>query len=229
MDLQGLLADYWQSLLAFALFGLLHSVCAREPFKAWLGRQAGSFFVDHFWRIFYNALSFAGLYYGVSSLHWLRNPDNDLWLLDYPDWLWQIVLLLHAGAIGVIYLAFVQSDYLEFLGLRQAWRGVAVLLGRGQAGKVQLFGTGRLEVSGIYAWLRHPMLAGGLWFLLTSAPTLNNLSYTLMYASYMFIGGHYEERRLLRIFGHRYRAYQRQVGAYFPRLTRPRAVLSRHA
>ncbi len=230
METAALFAAYWKSLLAFSAFGLAHSVCAQEPFKAWLSHYAGRFFVIHYWRIIYNTLSFAGLYFIVSSLHWLHNPDNDRWLLDYPDWLWLALLVVHLCTIGVIYLAFIQSDYLEFLGLRQAWHGLMVLLGRRVTLDPQLFGTQRLVVSGIYAWLRHPMLAGGLGFLLSSAPTLNNLSYTCMYATYMFIGGYYEERRLLRIFGARYRAYQRQVGAYFPRLPRRlRAMTSRHA
>lgn len=41
-----------------------------------------------------------------------------------------------------------------------------------------------------------------------------------MYATYMVIGGYYEERRLVRIFGQDYRRYQEQVGAFFPRLGR---------
>jgi len=227
MDIEFLLAAYWKSLLAFALFGLGHSVCAQEPFKDRLAEYTSPFFVDHFWRIIYNLLSFGGLYYIVSNLHWLNNPDNDRWLLDYPDWLWQGILVAHAGSIVVTYVAFIQSDFLEFLGFRQAWRGLAALLGRGRNIDPQLFGTQRLVVNGIYGWLRHPMLSGGLLFLLTSAPTLNNFSYTFMYAAYMFIGGHYEERRLIKIFGTRYRAYQRRVGAYFPRLWRLR--LLRHA
>jgi protein-S-isoprenylcysteine O-methyltransferase Ste14 len=64
------------------------------------------------------------------------------------------------------------------------------------------------------------MLAGGLLFLLTSGPSVNNLSYTAMYAVYMLIGGHYEERRLIRIFGEDYLRYRTRVGAYFPRLWR---------
>jgi protein-S-isoprenylcysteine O-methyltransferase Ste14 len=66
------------------------------------------------------------------------------------------------------------------------------------------------------------MLVGGLLFLLTSGPSLNNVVYTAMYAAYMVIGGHYEEKRMIRVFGEDYRRYQSQVGAYFPRLGRRR-------
>ena len=53
-----LLGDYWPSLVAFGLFGLLHSIGAREPFKNALARWTNPFFVEHFWRLVYCALSF---------------------------------------------------------------------------------------------------------------------------------------------------------------------------
>ena len=62
------------------------------------------------------------------------------------------------------------------------------------------------------------MLVGGLLFLLTSGPSLNNLIYTAMYAVYMLIGGYYEEKRLVRVFGEDYVSYRRRVGAFVPRL-----------
>jgi protein-S-isoprenylcysteine O-methyltransferase Ste14 len=41
-----------------------------------------------------------------------------------------------------------------------------------------------------------------------------------MYLAYMLIGGYYEERRLIRIFGDDYLRYRRRVGAFTPRLRR---------
>lgn len=211
--------DYWASVAAFALFGLLHSIGAHEPFKNALGRLTGSFFVDHFWRILYCALSFWALYYAVASLHWARNTAHDVWLFNYPEWLWQGITALHLGSIALLYIAFAQSDYLEFLGLKQAGRGIMALAGKpSRRPPIALFGTDRLVVRGVYGWVRHPMLAAGLLFLLTSGPSRNNLVYTAMYAAYMFIGGYYEERRMLRVFGEDYVRYRARVGAYFPRL-----------
>lgn len=210
------LGSYGPSFAAFGAFALLHSICAQEPFKDALARRTGPFFVDHFWRLIYCAASYGALYYGVASLHWARNTDYDFWVFIYPDWLWQTITALHLGSIALIYAAFLQSDYLEFWGFRQAWRGIRVLLGVA-ASEVRLFGTHRLETQGVYGWVRHPMLSAGLLFLLTSGPSLNNIVYCGMYTAYMLIGGYYEERRLLRIFGEDYRAYRRVVGAFFPR------------
>ena len=224
MTFASFLADYGASLGAFALFALLHSVGAQEPFKDALARIAGRFFVDHFWRILYCALSFWALYYAVASLHWARNLENDVWLVAYPDWLWQSITALHLGSIALVYVAFIQSDYLEFLGLKQAGRGIMALMGR-RAGttELSLFGTHRLVTGGVYGLVRHPMMAAGFWFLLTSGPSLNNLIYTGMYTVYMVIGGYYEEKRMIRVFGEEYLRYRRRVGAFFPRL-RPRPV-----
>jgi len=211
------ISGYGPSVIAFAVFGLLHSIGAQEPFKNALARWVSPFFVDHFWRLLYCGLSYWALYYGVAALHWSRNIDYDVWLVDYPDWLWQTIVVLHLASIALLYAAFLQSDYLEFLGLRQAYRGLLRILGKARtAPEIELFGTHRLEVRGVYGWVRHPMLVAGLLFLLTSGPSLNNLAYTAMYAAYMVIGGHYEERRMIKVFGGDYRRYQRQVGAYFP-------------
>ena len=222
MTFASFLADYGASLAAFALFAVLHSVGAQEPFKDALARIAGRFFVDHFWRILYCALSFWALYYAVAALHWARNLENDVWLVAYPDWLWQSITALHLGSIALVYVAFIQSDYLEFLGLKQAGRGIMALMGR-RAGttELSLFGTHRLVTGGVYGLVRHPMMAAGFWFLLTSGPSLNNLIYTGMYTVYMVIGGYYEEKRMIRVFGEEYLRYRRRVGAFFPRL-RPR-------
>ena len=209
--------DYGASLLAFAVFGLLHSVGAQEPFKNALARWTGWFFVDHFWRLVYCGLSYWALYYGVSALHWARNTEYDVWLVVYPDWLWQIIIFLHLGSIAFLYAAFLQSDYLEFLGFKQAYRGLLRIFGKAPStSDIKLFGTHRLEVTGVYGWVRHPMLVAGLLFLLTSGPSLNNIVYTAMYATYMLIGGYYEERRMIKIFADEYRRYQSRVGAFFP-------------
>lgn len=220
MTAPDLLRDYGASLAAFALFALLHSVGARDPFKQVLTRWTSPFFVEHFWRIVYCALSFWALYNGVASLHWLRNPVHDTWLFAYPPWIWRTVTVFHLAAIGFFYVAFIQSDYLEFLGFKQAWRGLRVLFGQPIAAPLQIFGTHRLEVRGIYGWVRHPMLSAGFLFLVTSGPSLNNVVYTGMYTAYMLIGGYYEERRLVRNFGDEYLHYRRDVGAFIPRLRR---------
>jgi protein-S-isoprenylcysteine O-methyltransferase Ste14 len=224
-----LVRDYWQSFAAFCVFALFHSFGAREPFKNALARWTSPFFVAHFWRLFYCLISILWYYEFIGMLHWGLHPDNDFWLMDYPDGLWQTITAIHLGSIALIYAAFLQSDYLEFMGLKQAWRGGMAWLGLPQPRLfLKQFGTQRLEIHGIYGWMRHPMLAGGLLFLMTNRPSLNNLAIVPMYGLYMFIGGHYEERRLIQIFGEDYLSYRNQVGAFFPRLWYRRPIQERN-
>jgi methanethiol S-methyltransferase len=216
-----LVGDYWPSLAAFGLFGLFHSIGAREPFKNALARWTSSFFVEHFWRLLYCLISILWYYKLLGMLHWGLHPANDVWLIHYPNWLWQTIILAHLGSIALLYAAFLQSDYLEFIGLKQASRGASVWLGRAAPrSPLKQFGTRCLEVHGIYGWVRHPMLMGGLLFLMTNGPSLNNLAIIPMYALYMVIGCHYEEQRLIQIFGQGYLNYRNQVGSFVPRLWR---------
>jgi len=211
------LDDYGASIIAFTIFGLLHSVGAQEPFKKNLAGWVTPFFVDHFWRMIYCGLSYWALYYGIATLHWARNTEHDIWLITYPDWLWQVIVVLHLGSIAFLYSAFLQSNYLEFLGLKQAYSGLQKLFGKTTScDNIELFGTHRLEVKGVYSWVRHPMMVAGFLFLLTSGPSLNNIVYLAMYFIYMLIGGYYEEKRMIKIFGDGYRRYQRRVGAFVP-------------
>ncbi|MFC5523631.1 NnrU family protein [Polaromonas jejuensis] len=222
-----LLENYGAALIAFSLFAVLHSIGAHEPLKNALARWTSPFFVEHFWRLVYCALSLAALYGGVAALLWGRHAENDVWLFIYPEWLWQVLTAIHLGSIGLLYAAFLQSDYLEFLGLKQAWHGLRMLANRAAgpalAPSMALFGSQRLVTTGVYAWVRHPMLVGGLVFLLTSGPSLNNLVYTAMYVIYMLAGSLYEERRLVRVFGEDYLRYRARVGAFCPRFWPRRA------
>lgn len=211
------LAEYVHSALAFAAFAVLHSFGAREAFKDRLARVTGEFFVTHFWRFIYCALSYYALYHVVSVLHWDMNRQFDRWLFVYPAQAWQVVMVLHLGSLAFLYAALLQNDYLEFWGVKQAWRGIRALAGRPAPGSMRLFGTHRLETGGVYGVVRHPMMAGGFWFLLTSGPSLNNIIFTIFYAAYMVVGGYYEEQRLIRIFGEDYEAYRRRVPPFLPR------------
>ena len=221
MDGVALLRDYWASWLAFIGFAVFHSICAHEAFKHLLARWTSSFFVEHFWRFIYCLISFVALYHIIGPLHWGGNPDSNLRLVSYPEWLWRVVLLAHLLSIVLLYVAFVQSDYLEFWGIKQMSRGCRMWLGRPAAeSQLALFGTHRLVITGLYGWVRHPMLAAGLLFLLTSGPSRNNLVFLSMYACYMLLGAWYEEKRLVRIFGADYLCYRSAVGAFAPKFRR---------
>ena len=215
-----ILLSYWPCTLVFLGFGLFHSICAREPFKELLARITSAFFVEHFWRVIYCSISYFLLYYGFFVVLYLRHPEQNVTLVEYGLTIWIFVHLLRLASVFLTYWAFLQSDYLEFLGFKQAWKGILKIIGKTPAPQ-KVFGTDRLEIRGVYGWIRHPMLAGGFWFLISLPPTINNLVFLGFYSTYMLIGMYYEEERLIRIFGQDYLQYKKVVGALLPKRILP--------
>jgi len=73
-------------------------------------------------------------------------------------------------------------------------------------------------VSGIYNYLRHPMYAGLMLFLLASPEqSYNGLAFTLVVSAYMVYGSKLEEKRLLAEHPD-YLQYQQEVPAFVPTL-----------
>jgi methanethiol S-methyltransferase len=227
MNIKDIISLYSLSFLMFAWFAVFHSVGAHEWFKDLLAKVTGKFFVKHFWRFIYCVASYLMLYYAFGYVTFNRYPQFNEEFIQYPSLIWNIVMILHLFGTAVMYFAFIKSDYLEFLGIKQMLQGFGKLLGIWkEPEELKLFGTDRLEITGIYRLVRHPMLAGGLLFTLTLPPTLNNSVYSVFLIIYIYIGVYFEERRLIRVFGDDYRQYIKEVSAFVPKLKSIRGLFS---
>lgn len=205
---------YLWSVIWYVLFALFHSVTAHEVFKERLARLTSPFFVEHFWRLPYCLIS-CFLLYTLFVAEILSVESYQLvWI--YPVWLKNILALVKLAGLVINYWAFVQLDYFEFWGLRQAYRGVRTLIKGEKWAPMPLAGVQRLEIKGIYHFCRHPALTGGLLFAMASQPYMMTFFYTGFYFVYMLIGAYYEERRLMVHFGDQYVQYRRDVGTFFP-------------
>ena len=84
---------------------------------------------------------------------------------------------------------------------------------------------GELVRSGPYAWVRHPLYAAWLWFLLPGialcAGSWPVLGMPVVAAIVLVCLLPLEERDLASRFGEAHRIYRREVGAVFPRRCRP--------
>ncbi len=131
-------------------------------------------------------------------------PDRILYLVQAP---WSFLLLAgQALAALCLLLALLQTDVLQFVGLRQI------------AGPD---GPSQLNTSGFYRLVRHPLYLFGLLFLwLTPMLTLNMLAVFVPLSIYLFVGATFEERRLLSEFGLRYQEYRLQTPMIIPTLRR---------
>lgn len=187
------------------LFALQHSVMARRPVKAWLGRRVPA---------------------PLERTTYVLATDLCLLLVlaFWEPWggrVWHVggpvgVLLWALYAVGWL-LAIVSTyavDHLELVGLRQA----------GWAAPRAAGGSG-LQVGGLHAVVRHPLMTGLLLaFWATPRMSASHLLFAAASTGYVAVGIAFEERDLRRTFGSAYDAYAARVPALLPGLRIRRGV-----
>ena len=186
-----------------ALFGVQHSVMARQGFKQrWtriVPKQAE--------RSVYVLAASAALI----ALFLLWQPiQATVWdargtVLEWPLW-----ILFGAGWVIVLVSTFLINHF-ELFGLQQAWHHI---LGKQAAEPV-------LRQPLFYRWVAHPLYSGFfLAFWATPHMTLGHLLLALGMSAYMLIAIGYEERDLRGLFGSDYDTYRSGVGGLFPKFRR---------
>ncbi|MBI5945924.1 MAG: isoprenylcysteine carboxylmethyltransferase family protein [Chloroflexi bacterium] len=180
-------------LLSLVLWGIVHSILASNFAKDMLGGE-------NFYRLGYNlfaVVSFAPILYLMKTL-----PDEMVYQIPAP---WSYLML--GGQIFaalMLLLAFLQTDSLSFIGLRQLFEKQK---------------TGALVTRGLYRVVRHPLYTFGLLFIwLTSSVTQNSLTVYFGATIYTLVGAYFEERKLLREFGDSYAEYKKNTPMLIPGL-----------
>ena len=90
------------------------------------------------------------------------------------------------------------------------------------AGVTQLFTPPKqdqeepLHLGGLHRYVRHPLYTGGYLYLWGSVRTEFDLATALLASLYLMIGTHFEEQKLIAIYGEAYRDYQQAVPAILP-------------
>lgn len=189
-------------------YAALHSWLASLSVKRATRRLIGPV-ADRFYRLAFNILGAVTLLPLLAFTAW--QPGLVLYRVP-PPFLW-LCLAGQAAAVMMVAVGVLQTDAWHFLGVRQLMEpGVA---------------SPRLEIGGLYRYVRHPLYSAALVFLwLTPLMTTTLFAMYLGFSLYLFIGSLFEERRLIQEFGASYRAYQRQVPRLVPRWPRRRAAAS---
>ena len=184
-------------LLALAIWGVVHSFLASYLAKELLRLKVGSM---DFYRLAYNtfaAISFLPILYLMATL-----PNQLVYEVPSP---WNLVML--GGqllSVLMLLIAFLQTDSLSFVGLRQLF----------EAEK-----SGALVTRGLYRVVRHPLYTFGLLFIwLTPTVSQNSLTVYIGATIYTLIGAYFEERKLLRDFGEAYAVYKKSTPMLIPGL-----------
>lgn len=190
----------WINLGLIALFGVTHSMMARDWFKRALTR----IIPEEAERSTYVLQS--SLCLALAMWQW-RAIETTIWQVEGPAAV--LFYALFALGTGILLLGTFLIDHFELFGLRQIWSNL-----RSEPMPKPEFKTPLL-----YRFVRHPMQLGVI-ILLFSTPhmTVGHLLFAGAMTAYIFVGLHFEERALVRQFGNRYRAYQSEVPLLFPRV-----------
>ncbi len=198
--------SFWSILMAALAYGLLHSYLASRKVKAkvrqWLGPV-----VDRWFRLVFNLIAILTLL--PILLLPILIPDKAIYQIPFP---WSLITLSIQGAAGVMLLiGLYQTGITSFIGLRQAFLP-------------EERRTARLVTGGLYRYIRHPLYLAGLIIIwLTPVLTWNLLAMILGLTAYIFIGIHFEERKLLLDFGEAYATYRRRTPMLIPGIRRKQA------
>jgi protein-S-isoprenylcysteine O-methyltransferase Ste14 len=188
-------------LALIALFGIQHSVMARQGFK-----RAWTRIVPHYLeRSIYVLGASAALI--VMFLFWRPIPQV-IWDaggsgLEFPLW------LLFASGWLVVLLSTFMINHFELFGLQQAWFHM-----RSREAQAP-----ELRQPFFYRWVAHPLYAGFfISFWATPKMTAGHLLFALGMSVYILIAIRYEERDLRGLFGRDYEEYRATVGMLTPKL-----------
>ena len=188
-----------------ALFGLQHSIMARQGFKrAWT-----RIVPEPIERSVYVLFSSAALI--LMFLLWRPLPvAGSLWTIGGRAGMTAMLSLFFLGWLVVLVSTFLINHF-ELFGLRQVWAN-----SRGHEIPAPVF---REPV--FYRRIRHPLYAG---FILAFWATAHmSWSHALLAAgitAYILVAIRYEERDLVGLFGEEYEAYRGRAGMLTPRLRR---------
>jgi protein-S-isoprenylcysteine O-methyltransferase Ste14 len=186
-----------------ALFGVQHSVMARQGFKRWWTKVVPLPAERSVYVIMASAvlILLMALWRPIDAVVWsVTAPmaSNLIWAIFWAGW-------------ATVLLSTFLINHFELFGLQQAWFNM-----RGREAAAHKFHQPLL-----YKWVRHPLYLGFfLAFWATPQMTAGHLLLAVGVSVYMLIAIRYEERDLVDYFGKDYEDYRERVGMLTPRFRR---------
>lgn len=198
--------SYTLIFIAGLFYFFLHSFLADEKIKQSLNRIFPG--EEKYHRLLYNLISSIGL----GALFWGIFSPAFSPVFEEPFWMRIIgVIGLLCGTI-LLYFSFRNYDPAEFLGTDRL-----------KPGKKETLGEVKLSLSGLNAYVRHPIYLSVVVLsisFMAAYPTRQVWAFCLVVFIYLPVGIWLEERKLIRHFGEAYREYRKMVPAVFPFLKR---------
>lgn len=186
--------------LSLALWGFIHSWTASLSLKAFVEEKFGVG-VMRIYRLAYNIFSLLTFL----PILWLAKilPDRTLYAIHAP-WMYMMLFGQFVAIVGEV-VGVLSTDVWAFAGLRQLVSHPHLE-------------DGKLVVSGLYQYIRHPLYTFGLLFIwLTPVMTKNMFTVYIGATVYIVIGAYFEEKKLCREFGEAYAAYKQRTPMLLPK------------
>jgi protein-S-isoprenylcysteine O-methyltransferase Ste14 len=185
--------------LGWVIYFALHSLLASLKLKNYLNYHFP--IISRYYRLVYNAWAILSL---IFLLRWQFSfQEKTIWIVGYNQLI--ISYLLIFLGILIIMGAFKNYNLKEFSGLN-AWQNTDNQ-------------RDTLKISGLNAYVRHPIYTGTLLFIVGfffQKPSLANLLLSLIVLIYLDLGIRFEEAKLNQVFGEAYREYQKKVKKIIP-------------
>ncbi|MDQ6980513.1 MAG: NnrU family protein [Ghiorsea sp.] len=181
----------WLYTLAFAV---LHSLMATNSLKTKLYAKGVT---TQYYRLFYSVFGI------ITTLIWLWMiyPLADARLYQVDGFVRYLLYAMQVVGLLIAMAAFMPIDGAVFLGLKKAEQSSDPFI-----------------VQGVFKYIRHPMYAGFMLFLLAKPEqSVISFHFALAVSLYFIIGSKFEEKRMLAEHPS-YADYQQKVGAFIPKL-----------
>ena len=188
-------------ILLIALFGLQHSVMARQGFKkAWT-----RIVPEPLERSLYVLFASVAL---IVMFWWWHPIPMTIWSVSNPMLVYLLWGLFGLGWLIVLLSTFLLSHF-ELFGLQQVWGHAGGRPAAAPEFRTPLF----------YRRVRHPLYSGFiLAFWATPAMSAGHLLLAAGMTVYILIAIRHEERDLTALFGTQYEEYRGRAGMLIPRL-----------
>jgi len=185
--------------LAFAwlLYGTIHSFMASNYFKNFAEKILGKYF--RFYRLIYNIMAFV-LLISVFAVQF-STEKQALWQVSN----YQSIIGKAIAICGVLLVskALQGYDLREFSGI--------------DYNKSQE--KNELKSDGLLKYMRHPIYFGILifvWGMFVTDASTRSLTSAIAITIYLFVGIYFEEKKLIEVFGEKYKKYQHDVPMLIP-------------
>lgn len=184
------------NLLILLLFGLHHSLAARQSFKEKLIK----FVPEEVERSTYVMVS--GVFMFIICFYW-QPLAGVVWSTTNTA-IVMTLMAIHIIGWLVLVIATFEIDHFHLMGLKQSL-------------SVSYYEDGKLQERFLYSIVRHPIQTGvlmGIWS--TANMSMTQFMLSICLTVYIFIGLHFEEKSLISHFGDTYLDYKKRVPGVIP-------------